>query len=110
MREFAEYLDSQGIRFFDWNISSGDGGSFLVPVEMLIENCTATIGNHGTSVVLMHDAAGKTTTREALPEIIEKIQAMEDTVLLPITDETPTVQHIQWQSGQEDESAADGGR
>ena len=110
MREFAEYLDSQGIRFFDWNISSGDGGSFLVPVEMLIENCTATIGNHGTSVVLMHDAAGKTTTREALPEIIEKIQAMEDTVLLPITDETPTVQHIQWQSGQEDESAAGGGR
>lgn len=96
MREFAEYLDSQGVRFFDWNISSGDGGSFLVPVEMLIENCTATIKDHGTSVVLMHDAAGKTTTREALPTIIETIQAMDDTVLLPITEETMPVQHIQW--------------
>ena len=102
MREFAEYLDSQEIRFFDWNISSGDGGSFLVPVEMLIENCTATIKDHGTSVVLMHDGTAKSTTLEALPEIIETIQAMEDTVLLPITDETSVVQHIQWKSeGQE---------
>ncbi len=103
MEEFAEYLDSQGIRFFDWNISSGDGGSFLVPVEMLIENCTATIQDHSTSVVLMHDVAGKTTTREALPEIIETIQAMEDTVLLPITEDTALVQHIQWDSGREED-------
>lgn len=97
MRLFAEYLDSQGVRFFDWNISSGDGGSFLVPVETLIENCTATIKNHGTSVVLMHDVPGKTTTREALPKIIETIQAMDDTVLLPITEDTALIQHIDWQ-------------
>lgn len=104
MREFAEYLDSQEIRFFDWNISSGDGGSFLVPVEMLIENCTATIKDHGTSVVLMHDGTAKSTTLEALPEIIETIQAMEDTVLLPITDETSVVQHIQWKSERQEAS------
>ena len=98
MRLFAEYLDSQGVRFFDWNISSGDGGSFLVPVETLIENCTATIKNHGTSVVQMHDVPGKTTTREALPKIIETIQAMDDTVLLPITEDTALIQHIDWQN------------
>ena len=106
MEEFAAYLDSQGIRFFDWNISSGDGGSFLVPVEMLLENCTATIKDHSTCVVLMHDAAAKTTTREALPEIIETIQAMEDTALLPITEETALVQHIQCDRGE----AKDSGR
>lgn len=97
MGEFARYLDDQGIRFFDWNISSGDGGSFLVPTETLVENCTADIRKHSTSVVLMHDAAGKTTTLEALPTIIETIQAMDDTVLLPITEETKLIQHIQWQ-------------
>lgn len=97
MGEFARYLDDQGIRFFDWNISSGDGGSFLVPTETLVENCTANIRKHSTSVVLMHDAAGKTTTLEALPTIIETIQAMDDTVLLPITEETKLIQHIQWQ-------------
>lgn len=105
MREFARYLDDQGVRFFDWNISSGDGGSFLVPVETLIENCTATIKDHSTSVVLMHDVAGKTTTREALPVIIETIQAMDDTVLLPITEDTELIQHIKWR----DEEKEDGG-
>lgn len=96
MKEFAQYLDSQGVRFFDWNISSTDGGSYLVPVETLIENCTSDIDKFGTSIILMHDAAGKRTTVEALPELIEKIQAMEDTIILPITDETTPVQHIKW--------------
>lgn len=97
MKEFARYLDEQGVRFFDWNISSGDGGSYLFPTETIIENCTGSIERHGTSVVLMHDVSNKSTTIEALPTIIEKIQAMEDTVILPITDETTPVQHIQWQ-------------
>ncbi len=97
MREFARYLDDIGVCFFDWNISSGDGGGFLVPVETLVENCTATIKDHSTSVVLMHDVDWKTTTREALPVIIETIQAMDDTVLLPITEDTALIQHIQWQ-------------
>lgn len=97
MKEFAQYLDSQNIRFFDWNISSGDGGSYLFPAETIIENCTSNISKYSTSVVLMHDSAGKSTTLEALPAIIEKIQAMEDTVILPITGGTEPVQHIQWQ-------------
>ena len=42
----------------------------------------------------MHDSAEKHATVEALPEIIETIQAMEDTVLLPITEDTDAVQHI----------------
>ena len=33
----------------------------------------------------MHDSADKSTTVEALPAVIEKIQAMEDTVILPLT-------------------------
>ena len=45
----------------------------------------------------MHDVPGKTTTREALPKIIETIQAMDDTVLLPITEDTALIQHIDWQ-------------
>lgn len=97
MKEFAEYLDRQGVRFFDWNVSSGDGGSHLFPVETIVENCTGNISRYSVSVILMHDSAGKTTTLEALPIIIEKIQAMEDTVILPITDATVPVQHIRWQ-------------
>lgn len=101
MGEFARYLDREGVRFFDWNISSGDGGSYLFPADTIIENCTANISKYQTSIVLMHDTEAKTTTREALPVIIEKIQAMEDTVILPITEETVPVQHIDWQGADE---------
>lgn len=95
MEVFADYLDTQGVRFFDWNISSGDGGRVLLPVETLTENCTADIERFETSVILMHDAAAKSTTVEALPGIIENILALEDTVILPITEDTELVQHIQ---------------
>lgn len=95
MREFADYLDMQGVRFFDWNISSGDGGKKLLSVETLVENSTADIERFGTSVILMHDAASKSTTVEALPTIIETILALDDTVILPITEDTELVQHIQ---------------
>lgn len=94
MWEFADYLEEQGVRFFDWNISSGDGGGQLLSVETLVNNSTADIQNHETSVILLHDSANKRTTVEALPIIIENILAMEDTAILPITDDTEPVQHI----------------
>lgn len=91
---FADYLEEQGVRFFDWNISSGDGGKELLSVETLVENCTADIEKYKTSVILLHDSTAKRTTVEALPIIIENILAMEDTVILPIADDTEPVQHI----------------
>lgn len=97
MEEFADYLDTQDVRFFDWNISSGDGGAKLLSVEKLVENCTEDIERFETSVILMHDSAAKSTTVEALPTIIENILALEDTVILPITEDTELVQHIQRQ-------------
>lgn len=94
MREFAEYLESWGVTFYDWNISSGDGESRLLTVDELVENSLQGIESRETSIILFHDAVGKPTTVEALPEIIENILAMEDTVILPITADTEPVQHI----------------
>lgn len=94
MQEFADYLESQNVQFYDWNISSGDGGSKLLSVEALVRNSLEGIEDNGTSVILFHDSADKRTTVEALPIIIENILAMEDTVILPITEETVPVQHI----------------
>ena len=45
-------------------------------------------------IVLMHDAADKRSTVDALPDIIRDIKAMDDTVIVPITDNTLPVQHI----------------
>lgn len=95
MHVFMNYLDSQGVRFFDWNVSSGDASSTQLSAATLAKNATRGIEKQDTSIILMHDAAGKPTTVEALPTIIENILAMENTVILPITEETEPVQHIQ---------------
>lgn len=94
MEELAAYLYTQGVTFYDWNISSGDGGRALLSVQDLVDNSTGDIENWETSIILLHDSVDKRTTVEALPMIIENILAMEDTVILPITDDTVPVQHI----------------
>lgn len=94
MHVFADFLAEQEIEYFDWNVSSGDGGSVLLDVDTLVRNATSGIPGNGTSIILMHDAASRPTTVEALPRIIENILAMEDTAILPITDNTTPVHHI----------------
>ncbi len=94
MEEFADYLRTRNVTFYDWNISSGDGSSKLLTVQELADNSMDSIEKYDTSIILFHDSADKRTTVEALPAIIENILAMEDTVILPITEETEPVQHI----------------
>lgn len=94
MQEFADYLKTQGVTFYDWNISAGDATSQPVSEEALVANSTKGIERQGTSIVLMHDSADKYATVNALPKIIENILAREDTVILPITEDTKPVQHI----------------
>ena len=94
MQKLMAYLNENGITYFDWNISSGDAAKTLLSVDTLVRNCTSGIEENETSIILMHDSADKSTTVEALPIIIEKILAMEDTVILPITEDTVPVQHI----------------
>lgn len=93
MQEFIDYLASQEVQYYDWNISSEDADGKQLSVDALVKNCTENISNNETSMILLHDSADKGTTVEALPIIIENILAMEDTVILPITEETVPVQH-----------------
>jgi len=94
MQEFVDYLDQQGVTFYDWNIASGDGSTGSLSVQQLLKNSTKDIEKWHTAILLMHDAGDKRSSVEALPMIIENILAMDDTVILPITEETTPVQHI----------------
>lgn len=94
MQEAVDFLVEQGVEYYDWNVISGDGSSRSLSKEEIVKNCTETILNYGTSIVLLHDAASKKETVEALPEVIETILAMEDTVILPITEETTAIHHV----------------
>lgn len=94
MQELASYLKENGITYFDWNIASGDAVSRELAANTIVENCLSNIDRFNECMILMHDAAGKNTTIEALPDIISKVRERGDAVFLPITDETVPIQHI----------------
>lgn len=94
MHELIEYLDEQDMTYFDWNIVSGDATSDYISPGDIIRNCTRKLGEFDEAIILMHDAAEKDSTVEALPGLIEQIQAMEDTKIVPITDDTEPIHHI----------------
>lgn len=93
IQELIAVLQEEEISYFDWNISSQDASPTMLSVQQILSNCTAQIESYDQVVILLHDAANKRTTVEALPLLIEEILALEDTVLLPITEETVPVQH-----------------
>ncbi|MDE7249054.1 MAG: polysaccharide deacetylase [Lachnospiraceae bacterium] len=94
MQELIRYLDENDITYFDWNIASGDAVSDILSAETITRNCVSGIDGRPESMILMHDALEKSTTVEALPQIIEQIQGRGDAVFLPITDETVPIQHV----------------
>lgn len=94
MHDLIAYLDEQDMTYFDWNISSGDAASAYISPEDIIRNCMGNIEDFDEAMILMHDASNKDSTVEALPALIEKIQALEDTKIVPITDDTEAIHHI----------------
>ncbi len=93
MDELCEYIEGEGVRYFDWNISSGDATRSALTPDKITYNCLSSVGNFKNAVILLHDTGTKYTTVQALPGIIEGLTAMEDTQILPITEDTEVVQH-----------------
>lgn len=94
MHELIAYLDEQDMSYFDWNVSSGDAASSNISTEDIVRNCTAKLREYDEAIILLHDASDKNSTVKALPKLIETIQSMEDTKILPITDDTERIHHI----------------
>ncbi|MBQ7677825.1 MAG: polysaccharide deacetylase [Lachnospiraceae bacterium] len=93
MTEYIQYLTDQGITYFDWNVASGDATTQAYTADDLVENVMRDVVKYKTSVVLFHDSENKTITVEALPIVIEQLQA-QGAVLLPISEDTRLIQHV----------------
>ncbi len=94
MSELCTMVTDREWIYYDWNISSQDATSPSPGKDRIKANVLAGIGEHDSSIILMHDATEKNATVQALPEIIQGIQAMEDTVILPIDDKTEKIRHL----------------
>ena len=93
-KEIFEWLEKEGIQYYDWNVSSGDAEKQVSSPQRIAQNCIDGVKNCNTAIVLLHDAGGKKSTIEALPLIIEGINQLDDTILLPMDEETVKIQQI----------------
>jgi|GEM_PF-529679 len=89
MDELIDYLGRENITYFDWNVYGGDN----VSSDIIVSNVTNSIEEYSNCIILLHDAADKEETVKALPDIIEYIQGLDNTEIVPITDESVPVQH-----------------
>ncbi|MBD5392678.1 MAG: polysaccharide deacetylase [Lachnospiraceae bacterium] len=94
MQDLISWVNENGITYYDWNIESGDAVSDHLSKEAIVNNCLKNFDKQSEVMILMHDAADKKTTVEALPEIITQIRLRGDAYFLPITDETEPIQHV----------------
>ena len=93
-KEIFEWLEQEGIQYYDWNVSSEDAQEYVLSAEKIAENCIEGVKKCNTAIILLHDAGGKKSTIEALPLIIEGINRLDDTILLPMDEETVKIQQI----------------
>ena len=93
MSTLIRFLNKENVRYFDWNVSSGDATTNEESSDEIIENVMKDVVKYKTSVVLMHDATDKDATVEALPTLIEKLQ-QKGALLLPISEDTTLIQHV----------------
>ncbi len=64
-------LNQKGIRYCDWNALNGDAEGGSPTVDQLVARVKKTTNGKEDVVILMHDAAAKSTTADALPQILE---------------------------------------
>jgi peptidoglycan-N-acetylglucosamine deacetylase len=91
MTKVTTKVNELGYHYFDWNVSSGDGDSTNT-AAFIAERTLDRIKRGKVNVLLLHDGGGSSETAEALPQILDYLVSI-NALILPITLETPVVQH-----------------
>ena len=60
--------------YYDWNVDSQDAAKGLQDTNVIVDSVLSQAKHNNNAVILMHDAAAKTTTVEALPAIVEGLK------------------------------------
>ena len=92
MTELARRVEAEGYSYYDWNVDSGDADGNCMGKDYIVSNVKNGLRAGRVNVVLMHDSGPKTTTPEALPEIIADAQARGFS-FVPLSSAVPPVHH-----------------
>ncbi|GFP75150.1 polysaccharide deacetylase family protein [Clostridium fungisolvens] len=71
LKNIKSRLEKSNIDYIDWNVSIGDAVGSNIKKEQLVDNIKKQGDIYRVAVVLMHDADYKSSTIDALPEIID---------------------------------------
>lgn len=93
MKDVIRYVNKEGLKYFDWNVINGDATGKSLTEKQMINNVISGVKSYESSIVLMHDCAGKEMTVKTLPEVLKKLKKMKVNIL-PINDTTVPVQHV----------------
>lgn len=96
MLEFINILKQEQITYFDWNVSAGDAANQYTKEDVL-DNVLEGVAKYKTSVVLLHDNENKSTTVEALGDLIKSLKN-QGAEILPIDEDTYSIQYIKAES------------
>ncbi|MFL0268350.1 polysaccharide deacetylase family protein [Candidatus Clostridium radicumherbarum] len=85
MDKLTKYEKQIGIKYFDWNVDSTDASVLTQAKDKIINEVLNGSKNKKQAIILMHDSKPKTTTAQALPDIIKglKGQGFKFSVLTP---------------------------
>lgn len=71
MNVMIDAVLEEGYRYFDWNVDSQDAAKAKQSKDVIVRSVLNGANQTNKAVILMHDAPAKTTTVDALPEIID---------------------------------------
>lgn len=91
MSRLAVLTAEKGYVYFDWNSANNDATGQNLSVSQL-RAAANSYGGRSPLVMLMHDAAAKYRTVEALPGIIEYYKSL-GYYFLPLNEKSPTAHH-----------------
>ncbi|OON95200.1 MAG: hypothetical protein ATN36_08890 [Epulopiscium sp. Nele67-Bin005] len=84
-------MEAAGYIYFDWNVDSQDASKAVQDKDVIVNAVINQSRNLTQPVILMHDAAAKTTTVDALPEIVAGLKELGFS-FERLTSDTPVVQ------------------
>ena len=93
IKPYIQYINKEGLLYFDWNALSGDAVNFNLSPERLNQNILADVKKQKVSIVLMHDLAEAENTVKSLDSLIKTLKK-EGYQILPITKYTQQIHHV----------------
>ena len=91
MEVMRKEAKAKGYNFFDWNVDSSDASKSKQSMDVIVKLVIGGSQYTNQAVILMHDAPAKTTTVDALPQIVEGLKN-QGFIFKGLDMETPEVQ------------------